>query len=158
MDSKGTSILWPVGERAISSSQGRLIGLDLLRCLAIVLVLLVHVGAELGSSVSRPFGFSGFYKVTLGGVGVTLFLIISGAVLELQYGKHSIPYRKFIARRVWRIYPVYYMTLVTGIGLFALRSHVETGGLTVFSQLSWSDALLSATGFYAFAGRWGGPL
>lgn len=44
------------------------------------------------------------------------------------------------------------------MALYALRSYRETGSLLAnFSTLRSGDILLAMTGFYAFAGKWGGP-
>jgi peptidoglycan/LPS O-acetylase OafA/YrhL len=95
------------------------------------------------------FGIPGFYYVSLGGFAVTLFLVISGAVLQLQYGSTATAYGEFVAKRILRIYPIYYLSLLLGVGIYAARADL--------SKLGWADIPLSLTGFYAFAGKWGGP-
>jgi peptidoglycan/LPS O-acetylase OafA/YrhL len=131
--------------------------LDIIRIVAVTLLLTAHIGQTLNHPIGRAFGIRGFYHVSLGGLAVTLFLILSGLVLELQNRKH-ITYRDFIIKRVLRIYPVYYLALIIGISVYfyeAFRS-----GQSVIASLStlgpW-DILLSLTGCYAFAGLWGGP-
>jgi peptidoglycan/LPS O-acetylase OafA/YrhL len=95
------------------------------------------------------FGIEDFYWVTLGGVVVTLFFILSGLALELKYGAAQIMYRDFIIRRVLRIYPIYSLCLILGILIY-----ISENNAIVFH---WYDIFLSITGFYAFAGMWGGP-
>ena len=51
-------------------------------------------------------------------------------------------------RRVVRIYPVYYLSLVLAIPVYFIQQHMA---------LHWWDIPLTLTGFYAFAGEWGGP-
>ena len=63
----------------------RFIGLDLVRCLAIALLLLAHIGYAIKSPIGNAFGLRNFYYVSFGGLAVTIFLILSGVVLELQY-------------------------------------------------------------------------
>lgn len=136
----------------------KLVGLDLMRCVAIVLLLLAHIGQAINSPIGSFFGVPHFYYVSLGGLAVTIFLILSGAVLELQYGRKNIRYWQFLAKRCLRIYPVYYLSLVLGIMIYFIRSYHDTGHfLAGFSKLGVIDIVLSATGGYAFAGRWGGP-
>jgi len=60
--------------------------LDLARVIAIVLVLIAHIGQAVGNPIGEFFGVENFYWVSVGGVGVTLFLILSGLALELNYG------------------------------------------------------------------------
>jgi len=136
----------------------RFVGFDLARCVAIVLLLTAHIGQLVGSRVGEFFGIQGLYHVSLGGVAVTLFLVISGAVLELHYGRCRVGYRDFIARRILRIYPVYWLCLVVGIALFVVGSWLGPEDFSAGSaQVDWSDVVLSISGLYAFAGEWGGP-
>lgn len=137
----------------------RSICLDVSRCLAVVLLLLAHIGQTIVPPM-RTFFFSilGLYTVSIGGLAVTIFLIISGAALELQYGGKDIRYSSFIAKRCWRIYPVYYLSLLLSIIIYAIRSCSEKGDLLAgFSGLGIKDLVLSITGGYAFWGEWGGP-
>jgi peptidoglycan/LPS O-acetylase OafA/YrhL len=58
----------------------KFIGLDLIRCVAIVLLLLAHIS----QAINNPFGsfdIPHFYHVSLGGGAVTIYLILSGIVL-----------------------------------------------------------------------------
>jgi peptidoglycan/LPS O-acetylase OafA/YrhL len=136
----------------------RSIILDAARCIAIVLLLLAHIGQTLRHPVGGFFGIPDFYCVSLGGLAVTLFLLISGTVLERQYGQKHIKYIQFIVKRCLRIYPVYYMSLPIGIVIFFLRSYYDTGHwLESFSKLGIGDIVLTVSGGYAFAGQWGGP-
>jgi peptidoglycan/LPS O-acetylase OafA/YrhL len=137
----------------------RNLGLDLIRCLAIGLILVAHIGQSLRSPWGGAFGIPRFYHVTLGGVAVTVFLVLSGLVLQLQYRRKTIDYPQFLAKRALRIYPIYYLSVLFGLGVYALKSQQELGSVAKgFAQLGWSDLLLSLTGAYAFVGEWGGPL
>jgi peptidoglycan/LPS O-acetylase OafA/YrhL len=138
--------------------QMRNIGLDLLRGAAIVLILLAHIGQSIDSPWGAPFGIPNFYHVTLGGLAVTIFLVLSGVVLQMQYGRKSINYPQFLAKRVLRIYPLYYLSMIFGFAIYCLRSRQELGTIAAgLAQLDITDLLLGATGTYAFAGKWGGP-
>jgi len=127
----------------------RITFLDIIRSIAIVLLLTAHTAQVFGSPLGKPFGIENFYWVTLGGIAVTLFFILSGLALELKYGTQQIKYKDFIIRRVLRIYPLYYLSLILGILIYASEHHAIA--------LHWYDAFLAATGLYAFAGEWGGP-
>ena len=127
----------------------RIVVLDIIRCLAIALLLTGHTNQFLGSPLGGSFGIRNFYWVSLGGIAVTLFFILSGLTLELKYGSKLIRYKDFIIRRVERIYPVYYLCLVLGIAVALSQQHAIA--------FHWSDPLLAVSGFYAFAGKWGGP-
>jgi peptidoglycan/LPS O-acetylase OafA/YrhL len=136
----------------------RYAALDLVRCFAITLLLVAHIGQKVESPIGGFFGIPDFYYVSLGGVAVTVFLILSGTVLELKYGNKDIRSSRFIFKRILRIYPVYYLSLLFGIAVYAIRSYYETGHvLTNFSTLNTGDVFLSLTAGYAFVGKWGGP-
>ena len=80
--------------------------LDLLRILAIVLVFIAHFGQLLGSPVGGFFGIKNFYYVSLGGVGVTLFLILSGLLAGLTSASKQTGYLDYLIKKLLRIYPV----------------------------------------------------
>ena len=132
--------------------------LDLARIIAIALVVLRHIGTTMLQRAGAPerglfgmFGVPGFYYVSLGGIGVVIFLLLSGLSLQLNCEGDPPSWGRFMVRRCVRIYPIYYMSLV--IGAFAYYWRV--GSLPRFDAV---DYLCAITGFYAFAGRWGGPL
>jgi peptidoglycan/LPS O-acetylase OafA/YrhL len=131
--------------------------LDIIRIAAVTLLLIAHIGQTLNHPIGRAFGIRGFYHVSLGGLAVTLFLILSGLALELQNRK-SIRYRNFMIKRIFRIYPVYYLALIIGI-IFYFYEVFQKGQsvISIFSVTEPWDVLLSLTGCYAFAGQWGGP-
>lgn len=136
----------------------RYVLLDVIRIIAICLVLTAHICQIIGSPVGNGFGIRGFYYVTIGGVGVTVFLVLSGVALELKYGGKMFTYFSFELRRFLRIYPVYYMSLIVGVVIYLHRIHRESAHfLTALSRFGAMDIILSLTGFYAFAGKWGGP-
>src|SRR5438045_7533314 len=83
-------------------------GLDLLRALAIVVVVIYHTGI---------FGFALPYDVNrFGWVGVDLFFVLSGYLIggqllaPLARGR-PIDLRRFFARRAFRIIPAYFVIL-----------------------------------------------
>jgi peptidoglycan/LPS O-acetylase OafA/YrhL len=136
----------------------RNIGLDLLRGGAIGLILVAHISQSIDSPLGGRFGIPNFYHVTLGGLAVTIFLVLSGVVLQMQYGRKPINYPQFLMKRVLRIYPAYYLTAIVGLAVYCLRSRHELGTITAgLAQLNVTDLFLGVTGTYAFAGKWGGP-
>lgn len=136
----------------------RLIRLDLIRCSAIILLVTAHIGQSIQSPIGRFFGLPNFYYVSLGGVAVTIFLILSGFVLELKYGQSNIGYAQFVLKRILRIYPVYYLSLLLGVAVYCYRSFDETGhAFAHLFTLGIGDIVLSLTAGHAFVGGWGGP-
>lgn len=137
--------------------------LDLARTTAIVFLLLGHLSANVENPVIRHwFGWqytpfpSIDHGTTLANIAVSMFLVISGIALELNYGSREYRYGHFLTCRIIRIYPVYWLALLLGIAVYVLSS---TMGLEASPSLSHRahDLLWSITGFTAFAGKWGGP-
>lgn len=91
--------------------------LDILRCIAVITVILHHSGES-----------SFFARV--GWIGVDLFFVLSGflisGLLFSEYKKrHSISLKRFFIRRGLKIYPAFYaFLLLTGVtGELVLHSH-----------------------------------
>lgn len=109
--------LWPVESR-------RLGGLDLLRSVAVVLVVLCHYSME--RRFPLPFNIFGW-------VGVDLFFVLSGYLIGGQlfnlHLKHSsIPFKTFYLRRFLRTFPNYCVVLALFViipGLSPLTSLKE---------------------------------
>lgn len=134
-------------------TKNRLIIFDLLRIVGISLIFFSHLqyffnfnnflfGKAAGTWIGNIFFLS------LGNLGVTLFIVISGAVLELNKKpvNNVFDYIKFIYIRIIRIYPAYWMSLIFVALLFLFSGH-DLGNL--FWQFS---------GFSAFVNQWGGVL
>jgi peptidoglycan/LPS O-acetylase OafA/YrhL len=94
----------------------RLVSLDLLRLLAIVLVLGRHMEKP-PTNLPGPVqaGFDAW--MNYGGLGVDLFFVLSGFLVSgllfgefKKYGDLSI--KRFYLRRAWKIYPAFYFLLV----------------------------------------------
>jgi peptidoglycan/LPS O-acetylase OafA/YrhL len=96
--------------------------LDGLRCLSIVAVVWHHSGAASGARKYVPAADYGF-------LGVDLFFEISGflivtLLLRERRAKGAISLKGFYARRVLRIFPLYYAWLgALAVLYFALRPH-----------------------------------
>jgi len=91
----------------------------------------------------------------LGKPALTIFLILSGLVLELRYRSRAVAYGRFIGQRILRIYPTYYLALLLGMVLYFGQKYYNTGHFSPPSSVF--DLIGCFTGFYAFLGRWGGP-
>lgn len=128
--------------------------LDILRAFSVIAVVLGHVLQEFDHPWGNKFGIPNFYYVSMGGVAVTVLIIISGIVLGLRYTSDNIRYWDFIKKRILRIYPVYYLILAGAILAYVYRDHL---GLGPGGDLSFWDIPLALTGTYAIFGRWGGP-
>ena len=110
----------------------RLPGLDLLRAIAIVWVMLFHAYALFGLGVG--FGWLSGY----GWMGVDIFFVLSGFLIgtqvlrPLQRGER-LSFGGFYARRAWRILPAFAVMLALYAGFPALR---EAPGLQPWWQFA----------------------
>jgi peptidoglycan/LPS O-acetylase OafA/YrhL len=90
-------------------SAQRIAALDGMRGLAILMVMLHHFTPDRGAGV--------FSVLHLGWVGVDLFFVLSGFLITgILYDAKSTShyFRNFYARRVLRIFPLYYAVLLAG--------------------------------------------
>jgi len=118
---------------------------DLLRILAISLVLNQHSAMWLVQSWPPVYHVKGFY-VSWGQLGVTIFLLVSGIALRLNDRGQGVA--AFYTRRLQRIYPVYWMVLALSLAM-GLMFHWDN-----FPK-DWVEGALTITGFCAFAGLLG---
>jgi peptidoglycan/LPS O-acetylase OafA/YrhL len=105
----------------------RLIGLDLLRLAAIVLVLGVHMEPA-PSDWASPLRPAVEWWRGAGGLGVDLFFVLSGflvsGLLLAEYKQRGeISISRFYVRRAWKIYPSFYMLIA-----FSLLYHWLAAG------------------------------
>ncbi|MBU0754732.1 MAG: acyltransferase [Planctomycetes bacterium] len=125
--------------------------LDGLRAIAVLLVLWTHIpGGVLGSAVDLARGW-----VHPGYLGVDIFFVLSGFLITrilLVDKEKKFPLRYFLLRRFFRIFPIYYLTLllfilfmpvpglgwcVTYLSNFFFPFHTEVNPL----QHTWSLAV-----------------
>lgn len=132
--------------------------LDLLRVLAISMVFLAHFDQELDWPVDDFFGIKNFYYVSFGGVGVSVFLVLSGILAGLTDGRKELSYPEYMTKKVLRIYPLYWMSVIVSIGAFIWAGWIDKGKVPdLFPNGVLTDIIGSVTGFYSWMGLWGGP-
>lgn len=99
-------------------------GLNGLRAIAAIAVVLTHITLKLDEFGLNPFIF-GMHKdgtakgVYLGSYGVTIFFVLSGFLitylLAAEKAQSGISVKKFYFRRILRIWPLYYLYLAVSI-------------------------------------------
>ena len=114
--------------------------------MAIVLVVLGHVAQFLEQRWAGVI-HNHFFDLSIAKVGVVIFLFVSGLGLHLGQIRRSIAPLQFYVQRLWRIYPMYWAALAVGLSLNQLRHEPVFG--------SWSEAILTVSGFCTFDGLWG---
>jgi peptidoglycan/LPS O-acetylase OafA/YrhL len=136
----------------------RSILLDILRIFAIAMVLVAHFGQLVDSPTGKFFGLKNFYYVSLGGVGVSLFLVLSGILAGLGGSSHKVGYVTYMLKKVLRIYPLYLMSVPLAMMGYILGSYLLEGHIPkLFPNGFSADMVGSLTGFYSWMGLWGGP-
>jgi peptidoglycan/LPS O-acetylase OafA/YrhL len=119
--------------------------IDALRGLAILLVILVHVGRKIGLTDTMSYlSFKGQY-------GVQLFFITSALTLFFSYhqrsktdGKNTV--RFFLLRRVFRIVPAFYMA----IAFYSIAKWIQP--ISTFpNHIEMDNILLNATFLAGFS-------
>jgi peptidoglycan/LPS O-acetylase OafA/YrhL len=130
----------------------RILMFDLIRITAMLMVVVQHTAgifnlnwltATYGplGKISAITGLGG----NLGNIGVELFIILSGCVIEYRYGKQlrdglsSFTYKGFIAKRIAHLYPAYWLSLILAIILFPKNL-----------AISITEILKTITGFWIF--------
>jgi peptidoglycan/LPS O-acetylase OafA/YrhL len=103
-----------VSSRAAEKVQSRAVGPDVLRSLAILLVMLVHLPVE--ATPSMLVGVRNYAWV-----GVDIFFVLSGFLIGTQLFKEvsrtgGVDLRSFYLRRAFRIFPAFFVVL----GLYAI--------------------------------------
>lgn len=113
----------------------RLVSIDALRGVAALSVVLYHaVGHSDISLASLRDKLSALicYPISFGYTGVYLFFVISGFCIHLQWAKKraagidtSINFFDFWRRRLYRLYPPYFIAVMLYLTLYALRGHLQ---------------------------------
>ncbi|WP_344453860.1 acyltransferase [Actinocorallia aurantiaca] len=100
---------------------GHLAALDGMRSVAILLVVGVHVAAATGMTVE---GGLGWRMLANGGVGVSIFFVLSGFLLYRPFARAALDgtdapdVRRYLRRRALRILPAYWLMLPFVLPLF----------------------------------------
>lgn len=132
----------------MTASPQRIPSLDGVRAIAIGLVIVCHLGGDLG--VGDPFG--------LGNIGVRVFFVLSGflitSLLLQEEDKHErVSLRRFYFRRSFRIFPPFY----TYIFIMLVLSQFGLSNLTVSSvipALTYTSNYWSAGAGYTLSNSW----
>lgn len=114
-------------------------GLNGLRAIAAIAVVLYHITIALGEFGLDPYLFGAYddghpMGLSLAGYGVTIFFVLSGFLitylLQVERERRLIDIRKFYVRRVLRIWPLYYVYFA--LCLLTMLVAGETMGMREF--------------------------
>lgn len=99
-------------------------GLNGIRAIAALAVVITHITIALGDFGLDPYVFGSFQDgkpkgYILGGYGVSIFFVLSGFLITYlllcEKDFHPINIKKFYLRRILRIWPLYYLYLFVSI-------------------------------------------
>ncbi len=127
----------------LTNQQKNLHLIQLLRGIASILVVLLHITINYQENTGQDFLF-GFFK--FGGSGVDVFFVLSGFIIthaNLRYVEQSSTVVKFLKRRFIRIFPIYWI-VITGLLVLqlVLPSFYNTAFDTGFSNILQTYLLL----------------
>lgn len=111
--------------------------LDGLRFFAFLSVFISHAALFLGYEGSlQSFQFLKEYVLVNGDIGVSFFFVLSGFLITYLLFKEqdtngAISLKKFYIRRVFRIWPVYFLTLITGFFVLPTVSNYFLGDVVL---------------------------
>jgi peptidoglycan/LPS O-acetylase OafA/YrhL len=102
-------------------------GLNGIRAIAALLVVCSHISLSL-----EIFGFSDYGGIDMAGYGVTMFIVLSGYLITYlllnEYEENKlIDYRKFYMRRILRIWPIYYLSIIIALTCIYFGGHAIDG-------------------------------
>jgi peptidoglycan/LPS O-acetylase OafA/YrhL len=126
-------------DTTLRPNSSRLLGLDLLRLLAVLGVIAHHAEAA-PDQWTGPWASTFRAWQNLGGLGVDLFFVLSGflvsGLLFSEYKKHGdISIKRFYVRRAWRIYPAFYTLIVFSYLAYWLGFSWKMRDKQIFSEL-----------------------
>ncbi|MFH1366796.1 MAG: acyltransferase family protein [Patescibacteria group bacterium] len=120
--------------------------LDLIRVLAVFMVVFFHLSTRFSSFFSKGIFIGRLYYLSLGCLAVTILIVLSGLVLTLEYQGKKINFREFIFKRLFRIYSAYLFIFFFALVLFIIESSNY--------QITVKEFIGTLTGFGAFFGLW----
>jgi peptidoglycan/LPS O-acetylase OafA/YrhL len=140
-------------------SEATALALDGVRGIAVLLVLAFHAGREYAPATANNALVNLLRKAcSVGWCGVDLFFVLSGFLITgILYRSKSSPayFRNFYARRILRIFPLYYLilagSLIYGVVRLSLGYSGSWLGLAGGELALWTYTTNLAIGF---SGRW----
>lgn len=134
----GRRLVWSL--RRITSGSSWIPEIDGLRFIAIALVVLFHLSAEITSKGPVPLvqqrWYSEFFALLgRGGIGVFIFFVISGFILGRPFARHHLlghpkpSLRNYYLRRLTRLEPPYLINIVVCTVAIAIYLHVPLRSL-----------------------------
>jgi exopolysaccharide production protein ExoZ len=128
--------------------------IQFLRCVAAVLVVIVHTTIALNIYLSGSISNLFSYVAGFGGAGVHIFFVISGFIMvytSFHLKTDNFSTKKFLIKRIIRIYPIYF--IYSSFYLFFYH-YFSTGKNLTIEQLLGSILLLPGYSYYIIGPGW----
>lgn len=90
------------------SKRKKILSIQILRALAALLVLFVHLRFPLREIFQQPV-VNDIFESTIGAVGVDIFFVISGFVISLSLSRRTPSAKNFFQARMTRVIPLYFI-------------------------------------------------
>lgn len=119
--------------------------IDSLRGLAALSVFFFHLLSLYlpEQEILKPWFF-----IFAGHEAVILFFVLSGFILTFSNQQQPSAYRDYVLRRIFRIYPAYYVSMAVAIGLFLLINPLPLNQYTHWFNTQFSTIQLSGRLFF----------
>ncbi len=116
--------------------------LDILRFFAAALVVVGHCVKDKLIYLNLPYPFNNIFEIVCaGGNWVSLFFVLSGFLLAylafLDVASNEFSFKKFAARRILRIWPLYFLMLAIGYFIVPLVAQLFTGNEYSYTTLPY---------------------
>jgi peptidoglycan/LPS O-acetylase OafA/YrhL len=151
-----------IAEPAVDSKPAKvahLDGVDALRGLAALMIVLYHFFANSDSPEFRVHGINLFRPLNDGWCAVNLFLVLSGFCLYWPYARDAarpMRYGQFMRRRCFRILPAYYMALILVPFLYVGVSRLGLCTPSAGTPQNAADVLVHLAMLHSFTPRYFG--
>jgi exopolysaccharide production protein ExoZ len=119
--SMGSSFMQPRAEERIAGRTHSLEGIQVLRAIAALMVVLHH-SLEESLAAGAPFK-SPDWLTTFGAAGVDIFFVISGFIMfyvSFPTDQAAASPVSFLVKRITRIYPLYWFCMALTLGLWSI--------------------------------------
>ena len=136
-------------------NNNKLESIQVLRAIAAFLVVFNHIGAYVYSQVKGDSLFMSTGFVYMGGFGVHIFFCISGFIMAYSHkGEHGVRSAlSFMGKRVWRIYPIYWIWTVITL-LMLKQQYLSDTNLVINSLILTPDIMKNGQGRLILGQGW----
>lgn len=122
------------------------------------LIVWYHIAITYNYVWRRSITIPMIYNINIGNIGVTLFLILSGLVLELTYGQKKLGLREFYPKRIVKIFTVYWVCVAFALVIRGYKNLVYfEKPLLDCAECTFVNVTCTLGGFCSQIGLWGGP-